>query len=115
MKKKSCKTEIEIWSGWKIVRVEGHFTSESLLSVKEVFENLDKSGHGRVAIDLSKSDFVDSMAIQTMINFKRRIDERGGTLKILSPSQDVLDILKTLCVTDLLELTLSRQTFERVH
>lgn len=113
--KRSCKANVEIWSGWKIVQIEGHFTSESILVVKEVLENLDRAKQDRIAIDLSKSVFVDSTAIQIMINFKRRVDERGGHLKILSPSNDVLDILKTLCVNDLLESTLSRESFERIH
>ncbi len=113
--KQCCRASVEIWNGWKIVQIEGRFTSESLLAVKEVLEGLDRSKQERIAIDLSKSVFVDAIAIQIMINFKRRIDERGGHLKILSPSHDVLDILKTLCVNDLLESTLSRESFERIH
>jgi anti-anti-sigma factor len=109
----AIKIQIDDWLGWKIANIDGEFTTKALVEVKSLLEDLEKTGSLRIAIDLSKSSFIDAAAIQLMINYYKKIVGKGGRLKILSPSEDALDILKMLCVKELTDICISRESFER--
>ena len=104
---------IKDWGGWKIAEISGDFTTRSIIEVRKLFQELEDTRSSRIAIDLSQSEFIDTQAIQLLVNYSKRLLTAGGKFKIIEPSNDALDILRMLCVNDLIALCSSRESFER--
>ena len=61
----------------------------------ELRERLDAAAEqaDTVDIDLSKVDYADSTALGVIIALRNRLRERGGTVRLVSPSQRVRKLL----------------------
>ncbi len=50
-------------------------------------------------VEASKVDFVDSMAVRTLVRWQRHCAERGGALVLVNPSEIVVRLLALLGLT----------------
>ena len=63
----------------------------------------------KVLLDLSKCQYVDSMAIGWLLTCHRKFSERGGALVVHSPSPIVLQILKLMRMELVLHLAATEE------
>jgi anti-anti-sigma factor len=89
---REIKIEKEIWNGWTILSIVGDFTVKFLVDIKAAFEGLENAPDSRVALDLSRTLYVDSTAITMMTNFCVRLRQKQGRFVVFGPSEDVSQI-----------------------
>lgn len=77
---------------WQLVRLAGKFTVKNIALVKHHFEASEKAVLPKVVIDMSKVSQLDSSAITILINFQRRIIQKGGMLVLLAMAADIFEI-----------------------
>ena len=73
-----------------------HTVGEALLRTEEA--------HGLVALDLSKTSFMDSTGLYVLIAANARLRERGGRLIVVHGPPQIRRLLEMTCVADHLEL-----------
>jgi anti-sigma B factor antagonist len=59
-----------------------------------IAQKLNPEKNQNFVVDLSKVDYIDSMALGVLINLHRRYKEEGGTVYLLKPQPTVEKILK---------------------
>ncbi|MDD5676254.1 MAG: STAS domain-containing protein [Chitinivibrionales bacterium] len=79
----------EQWNGWTILSIVGDFTVKFLVDIKAAFDALENSPAPQVALDLTKTLYLDSSAITMMTNFYERLRKQGGRFVVFGPSEDV--------------------------
>jgi len=77
-----------------IVDIEGKITiGEGDMVLRDrVVELLDK-GHTQIVLNLERVTYMDSAGIGELVACYKRAKEKGGNVKLLSPSGKVLDLL----------------------
>jgi anti-anti-sigma factor len=79
-------------SSWVIVEIKGRFVVRNLTQVRTVLDEIELKQPLRVAIDLNESIQIDSSALTILINLKKRISSRNGTLILIQPNKNISDI-----------------------
>lgn len=79
-------------SSWYVVEIKGRFVVRNLTHVRSVFDELEQKMASRVALDLSETIQLDSSALTILINFKKRIFARDGSLVLIQPNRNISDI-----------------------
>lgn len=64
---------------------------------------LDRSP-GLVVLDVSRLTFICSAALGTLVDFRKRLAERGGTLRLAGASTDIAGILRKTRLAELFPL-----------
>ena len=77
-----------------VVRGEGRLNMASGPQLKQTVQNALQSGRVRVVVDLSRIPFMDSSGLVALIAGLKAARERGGDLRIVSPSTQVAMVLK---------------------
>jgi anti-anti-sigma factor len=109
---KEIKIEKEQWSGWTILSIVGDFTVKFLVDIKAAFETLENSRGALVALDLSRTLYVDSTAITMMNNFCARLRQKGGRFVVFGPSEDVSQIFLIVGFDKNVPVYKTREQFE---
>ncbi len=79
-----------------ILFAEGHIQALTAYSMFEhVTEVVSQNGITGVFLDLSKTDYIDSTTIGTMLKLNRYMAQNDGKTWFCNPSKEVADILKT--------------------
>lgn len=65
-----------------------------------VRQELDRGGHD-VVLDVGEVAFIDSSGLRSLILLQRDAGERGGTLRLASPSRSVRRLLEVTGLTDM--------------
>lgn len=80
------------FSSWFVVEIKGRFVVRNLTHVRSVLDELDQKMASRVAIDLGETIQLDSSALTILINFKKRITSRNGSVAIIHPNRNISEI-----------------------
>jgi anti-anti-sigma factor len=90
-----------------IIVIGVNLSRSTLLESKEfrkIIEEEIADGHNRVVIDLSKCEIIDSTFFGVIIMTLKKLNEAGGTLKVVepvNPTEDIFTITNTLRIFDL--------------
>jgi anti-anti-sigma factor len=117
VKSRAEATVIELnwypYSNWFIVEIKGRFVVKNLTHVRSVLDELEMKQASRVAIDLSETMYLDSSALTILINFKRRITARNGTLVLIKPSRNISDIFSIVGFEKTIPIFESMEEFKK--
>ncbi len=72
--------------------------------LREAVEVLVGSGRGRIILDLSEVNAIDSAGLGELVASERRVRAAGGALKVLHPRERVLRVLDLAKVLPLFEI-----------
>lgn len=75
------------------LRVSGELDAYSVPTLTSVLERRAAADSGSVVLDMAEVTFVDSSALQALVEFHQRFVEKGGALLIASPSPALLRLL----------------------
>ncbi|CAN5434661.1 MAG: STAS domain-containing protein [Acidimicrobiia bacterium] len=75
------------------LRVSGELDAFSVPTLTSVLEQRAASDGGSVVLDMAGVTFVDSSALQALVEFHQRFSEQGGALLIASPSPALTRLL----------------------
>ncbi len=87
----------------QVLSVNGRLDSSSAKKFKAAFEPLAKTGHVCFVINLSDVEFIDSAGLGVMVSALRKVNKKGGDVKLAEPRDSV---------RMLLELTRLHQVFD---
>jgi len=85
-------------SNTQVVSVQEAITAAECPALKELLLQAATEGAGRVTLDLSEVPFLDSAALELLLQWSKECAARGGRLKLASPSPNCEEILR---LTDL--------------
>ena len=101
--------------GWSIVFIEGRLVVKDIKNVRKVFESLEKQPTPHIAIDFSKTVYIDSSSITLLINYQKRIWNANGMLVAYGANKDIADIFELVSLNEFIDLYKSRAEFEKAQ
>jgi anti-anti-sigma factor len=84
---------MDTWQDWQIIALSGKFVVQSFSIVRNELEAMETGTTRNVAIDMSGITQIDSSALTIVLNFQRRLLEKGGKLVIFGPNAIIKDTL----------------------
>jgi anti-anti-sigma factor len=97
---------------WTIITIRGEFVVRYLVELRAVLQPLEQRQTPRIALDLAKTDYVDSSAISLMLNIKRRFEARGGRVAVFGPKKELREIFSIVDLHQALAIYPDRKSFE---
>jgi anti-sigma B factor antagonist len=87
--------ETEVYPGkdLTIVKPRREIRVRSVVALRAVFEEQEKLGASKIAVDLSDVSYIDSSGIGLLLNFSKRLRAGGRMLYLFSPNDDIKAIL----------------------
>lgn len=80
-----CDVSVTERDGWAVVHLGGELDLASVPAARQaVFEGLQR-GRGRLVLDLTDLAFVDSAGLGVLLGALRRVNEKGGELRVVRP------------------------------
>lgn len=95
--------DVNAWvdAGRSVVELVGELDMYSAARLREVLDHLPKDAQRRVALEMSRLDFLDSSGLGVLIRAMKRAKMLGGGLCLVAVQERVL---KTLRITGLLRV-----------
>ena len=72
-----------------VVEIEGRFDAFGVQSVTDVFTEAASGDKPKVVVDLGRVEFIDSMALATLVKGLKRTRENGGNFALCNLQQAV--------------------------
>ncbi len=89
----------------QLVQLQGDLRlGEPVNELKRTLEELFASGENRIVLNLANVPMVDSSGIGVLVKYLANARTRGGTLKLVSPSDFALKTLRVVGVLNLFEI-----------
>jgi len=77
-----------------VIDIEGKILlGEGDVEIKEAIDSLIRQGNKNVLLNLAKVPYIDSAGLGEIIRCFTSLRKSGGTLKLLSPNQRLIDLL----------------------
>lgn len=84
------------------VRVSGSLDVASKGQLEQALESLVEAGENQIRLDLSKVDYLGSVALAVVINASKTLRRRGGELRLVASSAQTRRHLKLLNLESML-------------
>jgi anti-sigma B factor antagonist len=104
---------VEELGGLVVLRAEGEIDTSTADNLTQAVDAALEPGGVRLAVDLSQVTFVDSAGASALLAAHRSAIARGGRLGVVSPSGQVLRLLRLLGLDGALRLFDDVPTAER--
>jgi anti-sigma B factor antagonist len=77
-----------------VIDIEGKILlGEGDVEIKEAIDSLIRQGNKYILLNLAKVPYIDSAGLGEIIRCFTSLRKNGGTLKLLSPNQRLIDLL----------------------
>jgi len=97
--------DVRTQDGVKIIKLRGKLSlGPALDRTNETIKDLLDAGESRFLLDLAEVPMIDSSGIGVLVRHLTAAKQRGGSLKLLNPSQFALQTLKLVRVLNLFEV-----------
>jgi anti-sigma B factor antagonist len=106
---KSVKIGNETEGGIQILDIDGFMDMREVPKFEKAVEDLIKTGHHRIVLDMTDLEYISSAGLGTIIGSIRKVRSQGGDIKVGGVSLPVMDILKTFGFTQVFETYASRR------
>ncbi|MBD3243132.1 MAG: STAS domain-containing protein [Chitinivibrionales bacterium] len=83
------KIRLDQYRDWDIITIEGSMMMTNLRHVPPIFSVLGEKQGARIALDLAKTEAMDSGALSILINLKKQLAASGGKLAVVAPSEEI--------------------------
>ncbi len=77
-----------------VFRISGEFTADDVDQFKRMLEERFNSGMRDVLVDCEHLEFVDSAALELLIELQQRVGVTGGQLRLIQPDDSIRLILE---------------------
>lgn len=98
--------------GVAILTLTGKLNADKAQHFRAELVQIVAEGHSRIAVDLSKVDFMDSSGLGALIGGLKAAREAGGDLRIIGPTEQVVLVLE---LTRLNEILISHSSPETAY
>ena len=83
------KCRVSRWAEATVVAVRGEIDMATAPTLEDAIDSVQWSA-SRVVVDLSKVSFLDSTALNTLVDCHRRLSERAVVLRVVLPPDQVI-------------------------
>jgi anti-anti-sigma factor len=77
-----------------VVRPRGRIMGEQTERLKAEMKRLLDAGAAEIVLDLADARSIDSMAIGVLVATSNTLKARGGSLRVIDPSQEIRTVLR---------------------
>jgi anti-sigma B factor antagonist len=88
-----------------VLSVRGELDALSCPELRPVIDSLVSSGPGRVTVDLSELNLIDSSGVGALVSLYKRVRANGGNVRFVGVTNQPLIIFKLLRLDRAFELT----------
>jgi anti-sigma B factor antagonist len=89
----------------KVIKLTGRLTlGDAVDSLRGTFDDLAGTGANQYVLDLEQVSMLDSSGIGLLVMYLTNTKQRGGSLKLLNPSQFSIRTLKMIGLLKLFEV-----------
>jgi anti-sigma B factor antagonist len=81
--------------------VSGTLDASTYVQLEQALEKVISGGQCRIAVDLSRLDFISSAGINVLTAASKTAREKGGAMVLVNPSDKIRQVLGILCLTPL--------------
>ena len=106
------KISTEKFKNWHIIAIEGEFVVKDLVEIRVVFNSFIEEVSVKAALDLTKTNYIDSSAITSILNFQGRLNAKSGQLVIFGPNPEVRDVFSIISLKNSIPIYKNRYDFE---
>jgi anti-anti-sigma factor len=99
------------WQGWDIITFDAKVMIRDRRDEKRLFSTLEELRTTRIALDFSKTQYIDSSSITLLLNFKKRLPA-DGELVLFGINQDVKELFTIVALYDYFVIFDTRLQFE---
>ena len=103
------------WNGWHIIAINGKFVVKNLTTIRMEFEAVEKKELKKTAIDLTNTTHLDSSAITILVNFYKRVVERGGIIVLFGMNNDIAEIFSIVGIDKVIPMCTSIDDFKQKY
>jgi anti-sigma B factor antagonist len=89
---------------YDVIEIVGDLKVFDLADYTAFFDDYLSDGHRNIIIDFSKINYIDSTAIGLLVNIKRNAEEVGGSLKISSVNDDIMNVFSITGIDHFMEI-----------
>lgn len=105
-----------IWNSWQIISLNGKFVVKNLTIIRKKFEDsVGTTTSNLVALDMSRVTQLDSSAITLLLNFQKRIVDKGGKLSLVGLNNEIADIFSIVGIDKIFNLYPNHTSFEEAN
>jgi anti-sigma B factor antagonist len=91
--------------GTRSIKVVGELDSGTCVALLEEFERVvSERGADALSLDLEEVSFIDSTGMRAMIQIERIAADHGASLSVVSPPDDVTELLRTAGIAERMNL-----------
>jgi anti-anti-sigma factor len=91
------------------IRGPDPLTLQNAKQLSAVLEDCCRQGQPRVVVDLENVPLIDSAGLEMLVDFRDKVLERGGMLKLAGPNALCREILTVTGVADQIEISRNLQ------
>ena len=87
-----------------VLECAGRLTIRDRKSVERISNDITRSGHSQVVIDLSKLDYIDSGGLDILLSLRDEAVDRGKRIAIFGAADSVREVLDIASFGTLFEI-----------
>jgi anti-anti-sigma factor len=88
------ETRIQSRPGWTLVSIAGRLDMTSAGVLEQELEGLIGAGNRRLAVDMTRLDYLSSAGLRALLVAARRLQETAGTLALIGLHGMVKEVLE---------------------
>jgi anti-sigma B factor antagonist len=92
----------------RVVRLGGELDLASAPQLTDALSRLDGSSTGRLVIDLSDCEFIDSAGLAAILHGAQELSEAGGSVRIACPEGNLRDLLRMTAIDQSIPVVATR-------
>jgi anti-anti-sigma factor len=92
------------WKKWLVITISGKFIVKSVFQMKNIFDEAERNYEQFLAMDLSKTTYLDSSAITILLNFHKRSAEKGVVLVIFGLNPDIEEVISIVGIDKVISI-----------
>jgi anti-anti-sigma factor len=100
------------WLEWEIIAFEGKVITHERMDGKRLSSTLHDLKTAKIALDFSKTQYIDSSSITLILNFKKSLLPKGGEMVIFGVNEDIKELFTIVSLYDYFTIFETRTQFE---
>lgn len=89
---------------WAVIEVDGEIDAHTAPALKEAVARSIDQGERRIVVDLQRVSFMDSSGLGVLVSALKRIEGRGGELRIATASRPIRRVMEITGLDKVLQL-----------
>ncbi len=94
----------ELENGIRLITLDGKLDGTGVNSVEYEFSRQCSGENARILVDISRVSYISSVGIPMLVNAARSVVARGGTMALVNPHQNILDVLDLVGVSHIIPI-----------